>query len=409
MLDTSVIIDGRVLDIVRSGFLEGPLLVPRFVLRELQVIADSGDPLRRTRGRRGLDVLGKLQETTPIEIVERDPEDDRRGRCQARPPGTGTRREAGDQRLQPQPRRARGGRRRAEHQRARERASSRCCCPGEELRVAVIREGREAHQGVGYLDDGTMIVIENGRRLIGETVDVAVTSALQTNAGRMIFARPAASDDSAHDLGAVIVRRRSAEARAFGRPKQLVELAGKPMVAWSIEAFASMPEISEIVIVTERSSSSRIEALAHRAVRHATFRVVRRRRRPAGERRRGIDALSTRVAAMLVHDGARPLVRVGDVRAGMRPVRPGTAALLATPIVDTVKVADADGKVTRTLDRATLWAAQTPQFATARDLRRAHADAVRHGAPPATDDAALLERAGLDVIVVESGRRRTSR
>src|ERR1700730_2804564 len=75
VLDTSVIIDGRVLDIVRSGFLEGPLLLPRFVLRELQMIADSGDPLKRTRGRRGLELLGKLQETTPIEIVERDPEE----------------------------------------------------------------------------------------------------------------------------------------------------------------------------------------------------------------------------------------------------------------------------------------------------------------------------------------------
>jgi hypothetical protein len=85
----------------------------------------------------------------------------------------------------------------------------------------------------------------------------------------------------------------------------------------------------------------------------------------------------------------------------MRPVRPGTASLLATPVVDTVKVVDADGKVTRTLDRSTLWAAQTPQFATARDLRRAHADAQRQDQPALTDDAALLERAGLDVVIVE--------
>jgi hypothetical protein len=104
---------------------------------------------------------------------------------------------------------------------------------------------------------------------------------------------------------------------------------------------------------------------------------------------------------VLVHDGARPLVRTSDVRNGMLPVRPGTASLLATPVPDTIKVTAADGKVTRTLDRSTLWAAQTPQFATARDLRRAHADAMRHGDPPATDDAALLERAGLDVVVVE--------
>ncbi len=199
--------------------------------------------------------------------------------------------------------------------------------------------------------------------------------------------------------GAVIVA--AGRGTRFGRPKQLVELAGKPMLAWSIETFAAMPEIAEIVIATEREFAGHVEALVHGRVRHATVRVV-----PGGDQRQdsvrcGLDALGDAVAAVLVHDGARPLVRVADVRAGMRPVRPGTASLLATPIVDTVKAADATGKVTRTLDRASLWAAQTPQFATARDLRRAHADALRRGDPPATDDAALLERAGLDVVLVE--------
>jgi 2-C-methyl-D-erythritol 4-phosphate cytidylyltransferase len=93
-------------------------------------------------------------------------------------------------------------------------------------------------------------------------------------------------------------------------------------------------------------------------------------------------------------------VQPADVRAGMRAVRPGTAALLAAPVIDTIKVADAAGKVVRTLERSELWSAQTPQFATARDMRRAHAEAARADAPPATDDAALLERAGLDVVVV---------
>ena len=200
--------------------------------------------------------------------------------------------------------------------------------------------------------------------------------------------------------GAVIVA--AGRGTRFGRPKQLVELGGKPMVGWSIEAFAAMPEISELVIVTEPEFVERIEAFAHPVVRHASLRVVRGGEERQESVRRGIDALSPEVAAILVHDGARPLVRTSDVRAGMRPVRPGTATLLATPVIDTVKVADPDGKVTRTLDRGTLWSAQTPQFATARDLRRAHADAAKHGAPPATDDAALLERAGLDVLIVES-------
>ncbi|GAC1578882.1 MAG: hypothetical protein NVS3B7_12660 [Candidatus Elarobacter sp.] len=200
--------------------------------------------------------------------------------------------------------------------------------------------------------------------------------------------------------GAVIVA--AGHGTRFGRPKQLVEIAGKPMIAWSIEAFASMPEISELVIVTEAEFVERVETIAHARVQHASVVVVRGGDDRQASVRRGIDVLSDDVAGILVHDGARPLVHTSDVRAGMRLVRPGFATLLATPVVDTIKVADDDGKITRTLDRATLWAAQTPQFATARDLRRAHADAVRLGQPPATDDAALLERAGLDVVVVES-------
>ncbi|MBV8368170.1 MAG: 2-C-methyl-D-erythritol 4-phosphate cytidylyltransferase [Candidatus Eremiobacteraeota bacterium] len=199
--------------------------------------------------------------------------------------------------------------------------------------------------------------------------------------------------------GAVIVA--AGRGTRFGRPKQLIEVAGKPMIAWSVEAFAAMPEIAELAIVTEPEFVERIEAIAHARVQHASVLVVRGGDDRQASVRHGLEALSNDVAAVLVHDGARPLVQTSDVRNGMRPVRPGTASLLATPLVDTVKVADAAGKVTRTLDRGELWAAQTPQFATARDLRRAHAEALRHGAQPATDDAALLERAGLDVVIVE--------
>ena len=199
--------------------------------------------------------------------------------------------------------------------------------------------------------------------------------------------------------GAVIVA--AGRGTRFGRPKQLVDVAGKPMVAWSIDAFASMPEVAELVVVTEPELLDQMEALVFPRVHHTVVRIV-----PGGPQRQdsvrhGIDALSTAIAGVMVHDGARPLIRTPDVRAGMRIVRPGIASLLATPVVDTIKIADADGKVTRTLDRSTLWAAQTPQFGTAKDMRRAHADAVRHGLPPATDDAALLERAGLDVMIVE--------
>jgi len=189
LLDTSVIIDGRVLDIVRSGFLEGSLLLPRFVLRELQLIADSADPLKRTRGRRGLEVLSQLQQSMPLEIVERDPEEIAQvdAKLVRLAQERGAKLVTNDYNLN-----------RVAHVEGvavlnineLANAVKTVLLPGEELRVAVIREGRETHQGVGYLDDGTMIVIENGRRLIGETVEVAVTRELQTNAGRMIFARP---------------------------------------------------------------------------------------------------------------------------------------------------------------------------------------------------------------------------
>ena len=188
VLDTSVIIDGRILDIVRSGFLDGPLLLPRFVLRELQNIADSSDAMRRTRGRRGLDVLTKLQALTPLEIVERDfdtvSEVDAKLVMLARERGGklvtndfNLNRVANVEGVP------------VLNMNELANAVKPVLLPGEELRVALIKEGKEAHQGVGYLDDGTMIVVENGRRQVGETVDVAVTSALQTAAGRMIFAK----------------------------------------------------------------------------------------------------------------------------------------------------------------------------------------------------------------------------
>lgn len=200
--------------------------------------------------------------------------------------------------------------------------------------------------------------------------------------------------------GAVIVA--AGRGTRFGRPKQLLELAGKPVVAWSVETFAAMPEIVDLVIVTEPEFIELMEAAVRSRAGALGVRVVRGGATRQDSVRLGLEALPEHCAGVLVHDGARPLVRTSDVRAGMRVVRPGTGALLASPVIDTVKVVNGEGKVTRTLDRATLWAAQTPQFAATRDLERAHADAVRLQWPNATDDAALMERAGFDVIVVET-------
>jgi 2-C-methyl-D-erythritol 4-phosphate cytidylyltransferase len=200
--------------------------------------------------------------------------------------------------------------------------------------------------------------------------------------------------------GAVIVA--AGRGTRFGRPKQLLELAGKPLVAWSVETLASMPEIVDLVVATEAEFIELMESAIAPFSGALDPQVVRGGATRQDSVRLGVAALPAHCAGILVHDGARPLVRAHEIRAGMRAVRPGSASLLATPVIDTIKIVDGDGRVTRTLDRATLWAAQTPQFAAARDLRRVHADAARFGWPPATDDAALLERGGVSVRVIES-------
>jgi uncharacterized protein YacL len=188
LIDTSVIVDGRILEIVESGFLEGPLVLPRFVLRELQLIADSVDAMKRTRGRRGLEVLAKLQESMPLDIVDQDYADlsgvDAKLVRMARE--RGAKLVTNDYNLN---RVAQVEGVAVLNINELAGAVKPVVLPGEELHVTIVRDGKESHQGVGYLDDGTMVVVENARRLIGEDTDVQVTSVLQTVAGRMIFAR----------------------------------------------------------------------------------------------------------------------------------------------------------------------------------------------------------------------------
>ena len=190
ILDTSVIIDGRIADITETGFVEGAILIPQFVLGELQRIADSSDPVKRTRGKRGLEVLHHIQKQANVDvrIVDTDY------------PAV----KEVDAKLIELAKEVRGKivtndsnlNKVAELQgvevlNINELANSLkpVVLPGEEMSVKILKEGKEAGQGVAYLDDGTMIVVDNGRRQMGKTIDVIVTSVLQTPAGRMIFAR----------------------------------------------------------------------------------------------------------------------------------------------------------------------------------------------------------------------------
>ena len=191
ILDTSVIIDGRIADICKTGFVEGPLIIPSFVLEELRHIADSSDSLKRNRGRRGLDILNKIQNELKIsvEIIERDfPElsevDTKLLKLAQVIKGCVITNDYNLNKV-------------AEFQRVPvlninelANAVKPVVLPGEEMVVQIIKDGKESGQGVAYLDDGTMIVVDGGRKFIGDTIEVVVTSVLQTAAGRMIFVKP---------------------------------------------------------------------------------------------------------------------------------------------------------------------------------------------------------------------------
>ncbi|MFH0801400.1 MAG: TRAM domain-containing protein [bacterium] len=187
VLDTSVIIDGRFAEIYLSGFVEGDVIVPRFVLDEMQQIADSADALRRNRGRRGLDMLTALQKEVPIRIVEKDyPDGATDARLVKLCQETGAVLVTTDFNLN-KVAQLQGIKVLNVNELAN--ALKPVFIPGEEISLHVIREGKEPGQGVSYLDDGTMVVIEDGKRHIGKKVAVEVTSVLQTMAGKMVFAR----------------------------------------------------------------------------------------------------------------------------------------------------------------------------------------------------------------------------
>lgn len=190
ILDTNVIIDGRIADICETGFIEGLLVVPQFVLRELQYIADSPDSLKRNRGRRGLDVLARLQKRPELTILVSDRdfplvrEVDAKLVALARE--TGAQIITNDYNLNKV---AEVSGVAALNINQLANALKPVALPGELMRVTVLKEGKEANQGVAYLDDGTMVVVDNARRFIGKDLEVTVTSAIQTSAGRMIFAQ----------------------------------------------------------------------------------------------------------------------------------------------------------------------------------------------------------------------------
>ena len=219
ILDTSVIIDGRIADIAEAGFMDGVLVIPQFVLWELQLVADSGDSLKRNRGRRGLDILQKIQKmkSLDVQIVETDyphlKEVDQKLIELARE--LSAKIVTNDFNLN----------KLAQLQGVRvvninelANALKPVVLPGEIMQVFILKEGKEYNQGVAYLDDGTMVVVDNARDQISKTIDIIVTSVLQTTAGKMIFGR-FEQDGAAAQPPRSTTRRSSGTTRAYAAPR----------------------------------------------------------------------------------------------------------------------------------------------------------------------------------------------
>ena len=209
ILDTSVIIDGRIADVCETGFIDGALVIPQFVLKELQLVADSSDSLKRNRGRRGLDILQKIQKMSGVEVIISDVDF----------PDV---REV-DLKLIELARSLQGKivtndfnlnkvaqLRGVDVLNVNELANSLkpVVLPGESMKVFILKEGKEYNQGVAYLDDGTMVVVDNARKMISKTIDIVVTSVLQTTAGKMIFGRYIEPGGAAHIVAAPVAAER---------------------------------------------------------------------------------------------------------------------------------------------------------------------------------------------------------
>ena len=253
ILDTSVIIDGRIAEIAEAGFMEGPLLIPQFVLVELQQVADSSDPLKRNRGRRGLDMLQRIQKNSvvAIEIVDRDfpgikEVDHKLIELALQSSGKIVTNDFNLNKVA----QLRGVKILNINDLAN--CLRPLVLPGEPMRIFVSKEGKEHGQGVGYLDDGTMVVVEGGRRALGRTIDVNVTTVLQTAAGKMIFVRwpDAAQDDVSRKDTKPVLRRSEVRGHGDGHGASLRDTDEVPL---------SSRQTAEFVPIAANGSSNRSE------------------------------------------------------------------------------------------------------------------------------------------------------
>jgi 2-C-methyl-D-erythritol 4-phosphate cytidylyltransferase len=420
VLDTSVIIDGRIADIADTGVMDNTLVVPRFVLNELQGIADSADRLKRNRGRRGLDVLNRLQKCPRLSVEIRDMFAESA--------------EAVDTKLIRMAKAIKGRvvtndfnlNKIAQLQEVEvvnindlAQALRPVVLPGEDMEVKIIRAGEEPGQGVGYLEDGTMVVVEQGRDLIGQKVPVTVNNVYQTSAGRMIFGKHAASVKPAslaspknpgptlpglpgHSVSVVVAaggegRRMRSELR-----KPWLSVAGEPVVVHTLRRFARLEITREIILVVHPEDVVRANDL----VRGFPALWVT----PGGESRvasvrAGLARVSPDAQLIAIQDGVRPLVDEELILRTCRAAFEWGAAVPVIPVSATLKEVpappakgDPDARwIVRTVPRENLCEAQTPQVFRADLIRRAYAALAD---ADVTDDAQAVERLGERVAAV---------
>ena len=456
ILDTSVIIDGRIADIAETGFIDGALVIPQFVLRELQLVADSSDSMKRNRGRRGLDVLQRIQKMPQlnVQIVEDDFPNVREVDmklielakvydCKIVTNDFNLNKVA----------QLHG----VEVLNINELANALkpVVLPGETMRVFILKEGKEYNQGVAYLDDGTMVVVDNARKMISKTIDIAVTSVLQTTAGKMIFGRFDERTHTVHDKerrpGACTRRRTPAPLQRAGQPglrraalatgsiyslvqskftmkvsvilpaaglgtrmgreksgtsrKQFMLLEGAPILIHTIRKFLHCPSVTEIVVALRAEDMDWARGLIHQE--HPAKTGARR----GGRRHAGSNRSKTRLATLAadtdlvaVHDAVRPFIDSELVEQVIAEAAQTGAAIVGIVPVDTVKQVHKN-KIRATLPREHLVLAQTPQVFRFDLLKRAFERRAQDSFT-GTDEASLVERLEqVEVSVVQGSDR----
>ena len=388
------------------------MIIPKFIIKELQHIADSSEPIKRVRGRRGLDVLKRMQKDIPnvsVKITNHDFPNIKEA----------------DLKLVELARRLKGIiitndfnlNKVARLQNVKvmnlnqlSNALKPVVLPGETMSIHVVKEGKEENQGVGYLDDGTMVVVDEAKRYLGDHIEVSVTSVLQTPTGRMIFSR-VKDEDSKHlvsdlpwldsRLGCHRGSRSGKTVRGRICRSSSCLFRGKPVLAYSVETISKSDLIGEIIIVVPEDWARAVKTdIVDRFSIPKVTKII-----PGGPERQdsvlnGFNSLSGTPDIVAVHDGARPLVSLELLEEVIRQASACGAALAALPSNDTIKKSSPDMYVDSTVPRESLWFAQTPQAFRYEVLKNALSKAADDRFT-GTDESLLVERTGVRVKIVK--------